>query len=195
MKMTDAAQARIVTWLSRIVASVKTKKAIDLTVSALGARTGPGKRTVLALVHELDASPEGTVQQVCFAVEADVTSFRGASLAYEIVASRPGAKDLRFSFIVRTSGAVRGSGGATSPSKPAGNMVREPKPPNAFEMQVLKVLLIELRRAMRMKAQLHVIVNPYLAGGGATVFAAPNEEGHTYEITTDKKETRTCRRR
>ena len=76
-----------------------------------------------------------------------------------------------------------------------GKAVREPKSPNAFEMSVLKVLLIELRRAMRLKAQLTVIVDPHLAGGGASIFAAPNDAGRSYEITTEKKETKTCRRR
>ncbi len=56
------------------------------------------------------------------------------------------------------------------------------KSPNAFEQGVLDVVLIELRRAMKMKAQLHITIDPWLCGPGATIFASPNAAGRTYEI-------------
>lgn len=77
------------------------------------------------------------------------------------------------------------------------------KPPNAFERDVLDVLLTELRRAVRKRAQLSIILDPFVQGGGAYVFAAPSEQGHTYEITARQRKTKPktksketlCRRR
>lgn len=57
-----------------------------------------------------------------------------------------------------------------------------PKPPTKFEREVLAVLLCELRRAMRMKAQLTITIDPYVMGGGTHIFAAPNETGNSYTI-------------
>ncbi len=37
------------------------------------------------------------------------------------------------------------------------------KPPNDVEREVLDVCLIELRRAMRAKAQLHITIDPWRA--------------------------------
>ncbi len=54
---------------------------------------------------------------------------------------------------------------------------RKQKPPTPFERDVLDVLLRELRRAMRMKGQLSIIIDPYIDGGGAFVHASPNTEG------------------
>jgi hypothetical protein len=52
-----------------------------------------------------------------------------------------------------------------------------------LEWAVLNVVQKEFRRAMRMKAPLHITIDPWLNGEvGATVFAAPDERGRTYEI-------------
>lgn len=72
------------------------------------------------------------------------------------------------------------------------------RPPSAFEKRVLDVLLVELRRAMRRREQLSIIVDPFTMGSGTYVFAAPNEQGHTYTIerpaTRRSKEGKRCRR-
>lgn len=57
----------------------------------------------------------------------------------------------------------------------------EPRKPTKFECDVLDVVLRELRRAMRSKAQLSILIDPFVRGG-AYIFAAPNEEGTTYTI-------------
>lgn len=59
------------------------------------------------------------------------------------------------------------------------------KLPNAFEKRILDTLLLELRRAMRARAQLSIIIDPFTRGGGAHISALPNETGRTYEFTKD----------
>jgi len=54
--------------------------------------------------------------------------------------------------------------------------------PSAFEREVLDILLRELRSAMRARAQLTVIIDPWTAGGGTYIGAFPNEEGRSYEV-------------
>lgn len=61
-----------------------------------------------------------------------------------------------------------------------------PKPPTPFERRVLEVLLCELRRAMRSKAQLSILVDPFVAGGGTYIFAGPNEQGRSYSFDGDR---------
>lgn len=51
-----------------------------------------------------------------------------------------------------------------------------------FEQRVLAVVLIELRRAVRMKGQLQITIDPFVMGGGAHVFASPNTVGRSYTI-------------
>lgn len=49
----------------------------------------------------------------------------------------------------------------------------------AFEQRVLDVVLTELRRAVRMKKQLQLTIDPFIMGGGARIFASPNTEGRS----------------
>lgn len=56
------------------------------------------------------------------------------------------------------------------------------KPPTVFEQRVLDILLRELRRAVRMKGQLSITIDPFVRGGGAHIFASPNATGHTYTV-------------
>ncbi len=58
------------------------------------------------------------------------------------------------------------------------------KPPTEFEAEILDVLLLELRRAMRSRGQLCITIDPYVDGAGAVVFASPNTEGKSYRIET-----------
>lgn len=51
-----------------------------------------------------------------------------------------------------------------------------------LEEEVLGVVIIELRRAMRDKRQLTITIDPYALGGGMYLFAARTEAGHTYTI-------------
>jgi hypothetical protein len=55
------------------------------------------------------------------------------------------------------------------------------KPPNATERAILAIVLTELRR-VRKGDQLTIIVDPYVKGAGAYVFASPNTPGRTYEV-------------
>lgn len=56
-------------------------------------------------------------------------------------------------------------------------------PMSAGERDTLKILLKELRRAVRRREQLHVTFDPWINGeDGAYIFAAPNAHGHTYEV-------------
>ena len=55
--------------------------------------------------------------------------------------------------------------------------------PTAFEQEVLDVLLVELRRAMKLGDQLQITIDPWTnPKGGAYIFAAPNSAGRTYTI-------------
>jgi len=54
--------------------------------------------------------------------------------------------------------------------------------PTVFEQKILDTILKELRRAMRMKGQLTLIIDPWTSSGGASLFASPNVEGRSYEI-------------
>jgi hypothetical protein len=56
------------------------------------------------------------------------------------------------------------------------------RPPNKFEREVLDVVLVELRRAMRMGEQLSILIDPFLVSGGAYIWAAPSDTGNQYEI-------------
>ncbi len=56
------------------------------------------------------------------------------------------------------------------------------KPPTAFEREVLDIVLRELRRAMRMRGQLDIIVDPFVDGSGTHIFASPNTEGRSYTL-------------
>lgn len=69
-------------------------------------------------------------------------------------------------------------------------MPRKTHPATDFEREVLDVVLVELRRAMRLRAQLSIIIDPFLPTGGAHIFAGPNESGHTYTIDTRKRGSR-----
>lgn len=60
--------------------------------------------------------------------------------------------------------------------------MRRPKKPSAFEQRVLDVVLVELRKAVRMKGQLMITIDPFVMGGGAHIFASPNTEGRSYTI-------------
>jgi hypothetical protein len=51
-----------------------------------------------------------------------------------------------------------------------------------FEREVLDIVLLELRRAMRMRGQLTITIDPFVHGGGAHVFASPNTNGRSYTI-------------
>ncbi len=61
---------------------------------------------------------------------------------------------------------------------------KAPRPtrPSAFEREVLDVVLLELRRAMRMRGQLSLTIDPFGIGDGAHIFASPNTEGRTYTV-------------
>ena len=59
---------------------------------------------------------------------------------------------------------------------------KKPKPPSAFERAVLDVVLVELRRAVWIRGQLSLTIDPFVAGVGAYVFASPNTSGRTYTI-------------
>lgn len=59
---------------------------------------------------------------------------------------------------------------------------KKAKPPTEFEREVLAVVLVELRRAMRMRGQLSLTLDPFVDGGGAHLFASPNTAGRTYTI-------------
>lgn len=64
------------------------------------------------------------------------------------------------------------------------------RPPNAFEQEVLDVMLVELRRAMRLRVQLEVLVDPWALGDGTFIYAAPSVAGRSYTIdhtATSKK--------
>jgi hypothetical protein len=61
------------------------------------------------------------------------------------------------------------------------------KPPTAFEREVLAILLSELRRAMRMRGQLHVTIDPFVGGDGTYIFASPNTSGRTYELAKGRR--------
>ncbi len=65
------------------------------------------------------------------------------------------------------------------PQKELGVLVK-----STLEQDVLVVVLKELRRAMRMKGQLSIIIDPWTAGGGTYVHASPNTEGRSYEIAS-----------
>ncbi|MDP3768593.1 MAG: hypothetical protein Q8S13_11320 [Dehalococcoidia bacterium] len=56
------------------------------------------------------------------------------------------------------------------------------KPATAWERRVLDVMLTELRRAMKLRSQLTIIIDPFTNGGGTHLFAAPNEAGKSYTI-------------
>lgn len=76
-------------------------------------------------------------------------------------------------------------------------MARKQRPPNEFEREVLDVVLVELRRAMRLKGQLEILIDPWLAGRGTYVFASAHSSGNAYEIAsrTPKRRTHGTRRR
>jgi len=59
------------------------------------------------------------------------------------------------------------------------------KPPTKFEREVLDVVLRELRRAMRMRGQLSLTIDPFTYLNGAHIFASPNTAGRTYTIEKD----------
>ena len=61
------------------------------------------------------------------------------------------------------------------------------KAPTAFEQKVLDVVLRELRRAMRMRGQLTITIDPFVDGGGTHVFASPNTQGRSYTIEKGRK--------
>ncbi len=65
---------------------------------------------------------------------------------------------------------------------------RTRKAPSAFEQEVLDVVLLELRRAMKMRVQLTVIIDPWAMGDGTYLFAAPNEQGRSYMIEKRERE-------
>lgn len=58
----------------------------------------------------------------------------------------------------------------------------KPKPPTLLEREVLDVLLLELRRAMRMRGQLTIVLDPFAHLNGVEIFASPNTEGRSYTI-------------
>lgn len=64
---------------------------------------------------------------------------------------------------------------------------RTVKKPNDFEQQVLDVCLVELRRAMKIKAQLSIVCPPTGEPRIDDIFAGPNEQGVTYEIAARPK--------
>lgn len=74
-------------------------------------------------------------------------------------------------------------------------MKGKPADTDEFEREVLGVLLVELRRAMRLKAQLSIIIDPFTMGGGTYIFAGPNEKGTTYTIETKPSPRRRAARR
>lgn len=61
-------------------------------------------------------------------------------------------------------------------------MSRRRRPPSAVEREVLDVVLVELRRAMRLRTQLTILLDPFTLGDGIYVFASPQEDGVTYTI-------------
>lgn len=64
------------------------------------------------------------------------------------------------------------------------------KKPTAYEARVLDVLLVELRRAVKLRAQLNIIIDPFVDGSGTYVFAAPNVSGRSYTIENASKPTK-----
>lgn len=70
--------------------------------------------------------------------------------------------------------------------------------PSALEEEILGVVLIELRRAMKDRRQLSITIDPFSCSTGAHVFAARTEAGHTYTIDEEdlepKKPTKRGRR-
>lgn len=71
------------------------------------------------------------------------------------------------------------------------------RPPTKWEREVLDILLVELRRAVRLKGQLEILIDPWLAGRGTYVFASAHATGRSYEIAdrTPKWRTHGTRRR
>lgn len=60
------------------------------------------------------------------------------------------------------------------------------KPPTEWEQRVLDILLAELRRAVKAKAQLSITIDPFVMGGGTHLFACPNEMGRSYTVEDPK---------
>lgn len=65
--------------------------------------------------------------------------------------------------------------------------MRKARKPNKFEQGVLDVVLGELRRAMRLRGQLQITIDPFarVHGDGAVIFASPNTAGHTFTVESD----------
>lgn len=65
-------------------------------------------------------------------------------------------------------------------------MKRDPlKTITRHEAEVLRVLLVEYRRARRAREQLSIIVDPWVCAIGATIFAGFSARGKTHEIEGD----------
>lgn len=59
------------------------------------------------------------------------------------------------------------------------------KPPTEWEQRVLDVLLVELRRAVRVRRQSSIIIDPFTMGGGTYISAGPSSEVNTYELVNN----------